>query len=233
MSTKVFGCVLLITLLFSMVTFLFPQIDLTTSELFYQPDHGFLFAYTQNKHFFRFFRDIMVYFTYAFVAVLTIMLLIGLFFKKINMPFSRKECLFLLLCFAAAPTLLVNNVFKNHWGRARPAQIQQFGGHKTFTPAWVISSQCEKNCSFTSGETANIFCYLALIFVVRYKKLTASIVLILGALMVIARIGEGGHFLSDTVLSGLIDYLIIWLIYQSVEKIDHYFELGESHVSHC
>jgi lipid A 4'-phosphatase len=228
MSTRTFYIVALITLLFSMVMFWFPQIDLMISGWFYQPEHGFLFSH--HKHFLNSFRNLMVYFTYGFIGFLTILLLLGLFFKKIHSPFSSKECLFLLICFAVAPTLVVNDVLKNHWGRARPIQVQQFNGAKTFTPAWEMSSQCDHNCSFTSGETANVFCYLALIFVVRRKKLVAGIVLTAGLLMAIARIGQGGHFFSDTVLSGFIDYLLIWLIYQLFEKLDpHYFQIGETH----
>ena len=230
MSTKFFYSITFITLLFSIVIFLFPQIDLATSQLFYQPDHGFLFA-THNRHFFNHFRNFMVYFTYVFIGLITLTLLFGLLFKKLTLPFSTKECLFILICFAVAPTLVVNDVLKNHWGRARPYQIQQFGGNKTFTPAWTLSSQCERNCSFTSGETANVFCYLALAFVVRRKKLVTGIVLTAGLLMAIARIGQGGHFVSDTLLSGFIDYLLIWLIYRFFEKLDpHYFQVGEAHV---
>lgn len=229
MSTKTFYFVALSAFLFSLVTFWFPQIDLMISGFFYQPGHGFIF--THYKHFFNQFRNLVVYFTYGFIGFLSILLLLGIFFKKRNRLFTRKECFFLLICFAVAPMLVVNDVLKNHWGRARPVQIEQFGGAKTFTPAWEISSQCERNCSFTSGETANVFCYLALIFVVRRKKLVTGVVLTAGLLMAIARIGQGGHFFSDTILSGFIDYLLIWLIYQLFEKLDpHYFAIGEPHV---
>lgn len=231
MSTRIFYTVTFITLLFSIVIFAFPQIDLAVSRLFYQSGQGFLFASPQNQELFNYFRNTMVFCTYAFIIALTIMLLLGLFFKKLNLPFSSKECLFLLLCFAVAPTLVVNDVLKNHWGRARPVQIQEFGGNKTFTPAWTISSQCDRNCSFTSGETANVFCYLAVAFVVRRKKLVTGAVLTAGLLMAIARIGQGGHFISDTILSGFIDYLLIWLIYNLFEKLDpHYFQIGETNV---
>ena len=205
--------------LFSIAMYLFPQIDLAISGFFYQPERGFLLEYFYDQFHLHIFRDTVVYITYGLVATLSLMLIGGIFFKKLTMPLSPKICLFLLICFAIAPGFFVNDVLKNHWGRARPNQILQFGGEKIFTPAWAISDQCEKNCSFTSGETANVFCYLALLFVVaRRKKLIAGMVLMVGFLMIFERIAQGDHFFSDALLSGFIDYLLIWLIYQAMEK---------------
>lgn len=233
MSTRIFYSVAILTGLFSLVMFLFPQIDLTISNFFYRPQHGFLFGF-HYKHadLIGLFRTTLIYFTYGFIAALGLMLVGGLLFKKVAMPLSPLNCLFLLICFAIAPAFIVNDLLKNHWGRARPYQIEQFGGEKNFTPAWVISTECERNCSFTSGETANVFCYLSLLFIVRRKKLTFSIILVLGAVTAFERIGQGDHFFSDTVLSGFLDYLIIWLIYQAtIKNYALYSLLGEKNVS--
>jgi lipid A 4'-phosphatase len=214
MSKRFFFSVAIITGLFSIAMYLFPQIDLAISGFFYQPERGFLLEHSYDALHLNIFRDTLVYITYGLIAITSLMLIAGIFFKNLTLPLSPKICLFLLLCFAIGPMLIVNDVLKNHWGRARPNQIQQFGGDKKFTPAWVISDQCEKNCSFTSGETANVFCYLALLFIVRRKKLIASVVLAVSALMMFERIAQGDHFFSDALLSGFIDYLLIWLIYQ-------------------
>lgn len=232
MSKRVFYSVAMITMLFSIAMLLFPKIDLAISSWFYQPQSGFLLS---NKNYIRFhlelYRDLLVYITYGFMIALALMLIGGILFKKLTMPLSPKVCLFLLVCFVIAPLLIVNIVLKDHWGRARPFQVQQFGGDKIFTPAWVVSTQCERNCSFTSGETANVFCYLALIFIVRRKKLVASIVLTLGALTALERIAQGEHFFSDAILSGLLDYLFIWVVYRILEKNYYFYPiLGEKNV---
>ena len=236
MSKRVFYMMALITVLFSVIMFLFPGIDLAISRFFYQPGRGFLLAYFYDQLHLGLFRNILVYITYLLLTVIIVMLIIGLCFKKIKMPVSPKVCLFLLISFAVAPVLVVNGILKDHWGRARPFQVQQFGGDKEFTPAWAISSQCQKNCSFTSGETANVFCYLALLFVVRRKKLMSGVILVVGALTIFERIAQGDHFLSDTILSGLIDYLLIWLIYQALinkQPAERKVALGENHVENA
>lgn len=216
MSKQTFYIIAVLTGLFSVVLFLFPQIDLAISSFFYQPGRGFLLAHFYDQFHLALFRDALVYITYAVMAVTMLIFFAGLLFKNAIPPLVPKVCLFLLISFAIAPLLVVNGVLKNHWGRARPVQVQQFGGDKIFTPAWVLSSQCEKNCSFTSGETANVFCYLALLFIVRRKKLVLGVILAVGALTSFERIAQGDHFFSDTILSGLIDYLIIWTIYNAM-----------------
>lgn len=228
MSLRVFYCVAIITALFSGLLWLFPQIDLAISHLFYHADRGFLLEYHYSHWHLGFFRDMLIDITYGFITVLCFTLITGLLFKRRFIPISHFTCMFLLLCFSLGPALLVNDLLKNHWGRARPYQVQEFGGDKQFTPAWEISNQCPKNCSFTSGETANVFCYLALIFVVRRKKLIGGIVLAVAALISFERIAQGDHFFSDTILSGLLDYLLIWLIYQVMKKIGDRYAFSHS-----
>jgi lipid A 4'-phosphatase len=218
MSKKFFLTMLLLAGLFSAVMFFFPQIDLTVSSWFYKPSQGFLLENTYEKLHLAVFRDGMVYLTYLMIIGLVLMLLFGIFSKKYSTFLSTKICLFLLLSFAVAPAFVVNDLLKNHWGRARPFQVKEFGGDKAFTRAWEISNQCEKNCSFTSGETANVFCYLALLFILKRKKLAATLIFTLGFLMIFERIAQGDHFLSDSILSGFIDYLLIWLIYQAMQQ---------------
>ena len=46
------------------------------------------------------------------------------------------------------PGWVVNEALKNHWGRARPEQVSDFGGAQRFTPALQPADQCVKNCSF-------------------------------------------------------------------------------------
>jgi lipid A 4'-phosphatase len=218
MSKTIFFNIVLLTGLFSLLMFFFPQIDLTVSGWFYNPGKGFLLENAYGKLHLAVFRDAMVYLTYLMITCLVVMLLCGIFSKKYSPLLPTKICLFLLISFAVAPVFVVNDLLKNHWGRARPYQIQQFGGDKIFTRAWEISDQCEKNCSFTSGETANVFCYLALLFILKRKKLAAVLIFTFGFLMMFERIAQGDHFLSDAILSGFIDYLVIWLIYQAMQQ---------------
>jgi lipid A 4'-phosphatase len=232
MSKRFFFSIAAITLLFSLMLFLFPQIDLSISSLFYDPKHGFLLNRICPPLYLSMFRDFLIYVTYGTVMLLIFMLAWGILCKKSRIAtrlLTPKTCLFILICFAVAPGLFINVTLKDHWGRARPYQVQQFGGDKIFTPAWVMSTQCEKNCSFTSGETANVFCYFAFLFILPRKKLIAGIILAVGALTVFERIGQGAHFFSDALLSGFLDFLLIWLIYQPF-SLKYYVSTGEEYV---
>lgn len=57
--------------------------------------------------------------------------------------------------------LIVNGIFKTFWGRARPRDIDLFGGSKAFSLPLEISNQCAWDCSFMSGHTAVAFWLLA------------------------------------------------------------------------
>ena len=108
---------------------------------------------------------------------------------------------------ALGPGLLANTVFKDHWGRARPAQIEAFGGSHHFTPAPLPAAQCARNCSFVSGHAALGFSLVAFAFLLppgrrRHRGIAAA--LGFGALVGLVRIAQGGHFLSDVVYAGLL-----------------------------
>ena len=184
----------------------FSQIDIEVSKLFYQ--NGF-----KNTYFFQF-----IYKATMIVITLFTLGLLGLFFYNL---FSKKELItqkvviYLLLVLLTAPGLIVNELFKNHFGRARPSQIIQFGGSKKFTPAFVITNQCHKNCSFMSGHAAAAFYFLAFVPLFKgKKKLFIAIVAITWGLLVgVVRIMQGGHFLSDVICSGGIVWLVSLLFY--------------------
>jgi lipid A 4'-phosphatase len=105
------------------------------------------------------------------------------------------------------PAVVVNSVFKDHWDRARPRQIQDFGGDKQFSAAWIVSNQCDRNCAFTSGHAAAGFSFIALHFVAR-GSLWLWLSLAFGGLIGASRIAVGAHFLSDVVFSFFLVYLI-------------------------
>ena len=126
-----------ITALVCLFFYFFPGIDLFVSSLFYH--NGFylkdtLFAVTIYK--------LTIIITAAFALSLAMLLLYEIVSKK---EFVRKRVLvYLLLSLILGPGLVVNIALKNHFGRARPSQIEKFGGTKTFTPAGVIANQCQK-----------------------------------------------------------------------------------------
>ncbi|MGQ0671932.1 MAG: phosphatase PAP2 family protein [Hyphomicrobium sp.] len=111
----------------------------------------------------------------------------------------------LLATFIAGPGVLANLILKEHWGRARPREIVEFGGSRQFTPALVPAAQCSSNCSFVSGEAASVY---APFFATALLVPQARVAFIAGGIAAgsaagLVRMGQGGHFLSDIVFAGV------------------------------
>jgi lipid A 4'-phosphatase len=129
----------------------------------------------------------------------------------------RRSGLFLVLLLILGPGLLVNTVFKDHWGRPRPREIVQFGGKKQFLQPWQ-KGEVGKGRSFPSGHASAAFYMTAPFFVYRRSnKRLARIWLIgglaFGVIMSIARITQGGHFLSDNLWAWGIVHLTAIVLY--------------------
>jgi lipid A 4'-phosphatase len=114
----------------------------------------------------------------------------------------RRSGVFLALFLILGPGLLVNTVFKDGWGRPRPREITQFGGANQFHQPWQQGTRGQGR-SFPSGHASVAFFLIAPFFIYRRRRprlargwLAGGI--IFGILMSIARIVQGGHFLSDT-----------------------------------
>jgi lipid A 4'-phosphatase len=106
--------------------------------------------------------------------------------------------------------LLVNGLFKTYSGRPRPYQTVLFGGDLPFVPAGELTAYCAKNCSFVSGEAAAAFWLICLVpLLPRRSRLAGLLGAIAVALLTSAmRIAFGAHFLSDTILAGLLTLLV-------------------------
>lgn len=185
----------------------FPQIDLAISGWFYDPQAGF---WLKDQPLVRFVYSLVPWVTRTVVIGLVLFLLAGwtIYRRRIYFRQRRRTALYLLLVMAIGPGILVNTVFKDHWGRARPSQVVEFGGARHFTRPAVPSDQCEKNCSFVSGHASVGFYFLALAFVLpRRRALWLALGTTFGLGVGLVRIVQGGHFFSDVIFCGIIVYL--------------------------
>ena len=201
---------LLATSLASAVFIVFPDIDLAAAALFYD---GKSFPIAANRPV----EAVRV----ALYAAEDIGFLLTLVLTLRRKPFamvSARGWLFQMLVFLLGPGILVNGLLKPVWGRARPFQIEDFGGTAPFAPAWSISDACCGYRSFVSGEmagaTALAVCLILLLCANRtevgaflYKT---GLVLSLGVPLFTAwqRMAAGRHFLSDIVLAALLTLLL-------------------------
>ncbi len=200
--------IFLLLLIGCLLFFLFPQIDLWFSSLFYKG--GF---YLKDTFLAKLIYQATIVITASFATGL-----IGLLFYQILAKkewIRNKILVYLLLVLLLGPGLIVNVLFKNHFGRARPIQIEQFGGQKRFTPAMIMTNQCKKNCSFSSGHAAAAFYFLALVPLFRGRR---RLWVLLGALtwgvfVGMVRIVQGGHFLSDVFCSAVVVWGVSMLLY--------------------
>jgi lipid A 4'-phosphatase len=197
-----------------------PGIDLWTSSLFWSPDGGF---FLRDWPPFRLAYVGLPTITWAVALGLAGLLALTIVGESAIGRLDRKMVLFLLATMIVGPGLLANTVLKDHWGRARPAQITEFGGTKSFTPALVPSDQCDRNCSFVSGHGAMAFALVAFSAVpatLRRRRWTALATLGFGGFVGLARIAQGGHFLSDTIFAGLLMVAVAWLLYRWIVVAD-------------
>lgn len=145
-------------------------------------------------------------------------LLGGLFLKRL--ADQRRPALFLLLMLALGPGLVVNVLLKDHLGRARPREVQEFGGQYAFTQIWQ-RGETGKNSSFPSGHASVGFYLIAPWFILRRRdRVQASCWLAggvaYGFLVGAARILQGAHFLLDVFWACGLVYLVGELIAQAM-----------------
>ena len=194
--------------------FLLPQIDLMTSGVFYDPGRGFALAGWQPVMLLSQAIPWIAWGALAFV-------LIGIFWLLlVGRPlwrFNPRALVFLVASIAVGPGLLANTLLKDHWGRARPTQIEAFGGAHHFTPAPLPAAECDHNCAFVSGHAALGFSLVAFAFLLpggRSRRWGIAAALGFGALVGLGRIAQGAHFLSDVLYAGVLVYTVTALLYR-------------------
>lgn len=191
-----------------------PQVDLLASGLFYDKLHGFTLAAWPPI------RDLTASIRWITWAILLIALAGAAWLRLVGKPLwrlDRNALIFLVAALAIGPGILANTVLKDHWGRARPYQVETFGGAHQFTPAPLPADQCDHNCSFVSGHAALGFSLVMFAFLLpagRARTLGFAAALSFGALVGLARIASGHHFLSDVVDAGLLVVGATWLLHR-------------------
>ncbi|MBT0571560.1 phosphatase PAP2 family protein [Curvibacter sp. CHRR-16] len=125
----------------------------------------------------------------------------------------RLPLIFIVLSGILGPGLMVG-VVKEQFNRARPYQVQEFGGTARFTRAAQVSDQCDVNCSFVSGHVACGFFFSTLLLVLPHQRkrwllLGTAAGLVIG----FARMSAMGHWLSDVLWAYPVTLLSSWLVW--------------------
>lgn len=218
LTKKILNVRVYIYLLFALSAYIFisfPQIDLFVSSLFY---NGKAFAANGTPLEEFFYHSVQSLVIFMIISTLLVFFY-NLFFKTNYFNLHAKQLLFIILVLGLAPGLIVNVTLKDHWGRPRPAQVQEFGGKLHFTPAFIRSHQ--DGYSFSSGHTAAAFSLLGFALLARNRrKFWVSLVLLYGTAVSLARMASGGHFFSDVLTSFFIVWIATHILYKLIFKKD-------------
>ncbi len=208
--TTIFSLALIVLILF-----LYPRMDIEFSQLFHL-SQDFIYY---NSILAKFSFHVIPLLVYIVLIISTITLLYQTIKHKTITNLYCFRILYLLITLAIGPGIIVNGIFKEHIGRARPHQVQQFGGSKTFSALGVVSHECQHNCSFPSGHTS-MGCYFtafAYLFQKYFSKIYIS-GLFFGLFIGLGRILKGAHFLSDILAACLIILIVNHLVYLLWQK---------------
>lgn len=202
-----------------------PQVDLAVTALFYVEGEGFP---AQSSAVLSMLRHGIwnMSIVLALVAIVGGVIYAVTRHDLFGVPGGRWQ--FVALLYILGPGVLANGILKAYWGRARPDQIVDFGGSAQFSPAWVMTDQCARNCSFVSGEgsgaAALVIGGLVVLNVWR-SRLDARVMTLAQSVLVAAaitaaslRVILGRHFLSDTVFAALLVALVALLLWPIVQR---------------
>ena len=199
---------LIATLVLSAYFVALPGVDLAISALFHS-EAGFTLA---DDPALRVLRKSSSWVMGLMLLGLVATIVGGLVRNPRNPGGRVRRAVVLIAGLALGSGLIVNGLLKSLWGRARPIQIETFGGEADFTRAWQVADQCLSNCSFVSGEGSSaawMVAAVALMSPAEWRRWTLPAAIAYGAALSMNRIAFGGHFLSDILLSWALTGLVL------------------------
>lgn len=194
-----------------------PSIDIWISSQFYTQGAGFELEADPVLEGIR--NGFWNIFLVAALVCLTMLIHHGLKRDGLNIP--GRIWGFSVSLYILGPGLLVDVVLKGNSGRARPAQVTEFGGSADFTPAFQMTDQCARNCSFVSGEASGATATAIVIGCIGWtlvprglRGVFVALLFAFAAVPSLLRVVTGRHFMSDVVFSVLITALVALLLYR-------------------
>lgn len=195
-------------------------LDLYVSHLFYSREERGIGHFTSNPVF-SFLYDYGPWITATAVTVASLIYLLSFLIKSWKK--WRPFVLYFCLVYIIGAGVIVHGL-KETWGRPRPVQTTEFGGTQEFRPFYSPHfSNSTISKAFPCGHCSIGFFFFAFYFL--GKRLDNSLLkwaglafaLFFGISLSVMRIGLGGHFLSDTLMSALLmwltAYALDWLLF--------------------
>jgi lipid A 4'-phosphatase len=214
-------------LLFATVLIRFFDLDIAASSPFYHPGKSGWYLDGETNAWIN-----AIYDFGTWPAIVCAIGAVGVFvagFKFERCRRWRKLAVYLVLALILGPGLVVNAALKDHWGRPRPRQIEEFGGREKFEPVLSFDPSSEGK-SFPCGHCSMGFYFLAIaLFLRRIRSrwwIAATLLAIaLGVALGFARIAQGGHFLSDIIWSAGFCYVTFFALFYALRlHLDPFYE---------
>ena len=184
--------------------------DVWVARQFYDAENLFDHWPQQHAVLWQLLYDYAFGFVLVLAALLLLVVLVSVRLKALQ-PL-RRPSLYLFWVIVLGPGLVVNLVFKDHWGRPRPMHIQAFGGDYAYVPPLQMADTADK--SFVCGHCSVGYAFFGLYFLAPHGKTWYLVLtLVLAGLLAWARLAAGGHFLSDILWSGFLVFAVAWCLY--------------------
>ena len=202
----VYTAIFIVFALLLIAVCLWPQLDLLATGLFFKRGVGF--PLEQNK-LFNIMHHTAIRGAWALGFLFAACIPVAYFLRNGLLGVRSKGWLFLLLALLLGPVLIANGALKDHWGRARPREVTEFGGKAAFTPAWMPRADATRNGSFVSGDGAFGFFLPACAYLVplgTWRKQSRRLFwgcMAVGGAFAFSRLAMGAHFLSDNLFAAL------------------------------
>lgn len=196
------------------------DLDLRFQRLFFTADGGW---WLQDRWFLPDFFEFGTWPAIGLIGAAALTCLLSIPIRSIRR--WLRPALFLVLVAGIGPGLVINGIFKEHFGRPRPRTIQEFGRYQEYLPLLKMgaSGRGEQGTSFPSGHAAMGFYLLSPYFFLldrrrHLARLALFTGLVAGSLIGLSRTSAGDHFLGDILwswgfvyFSGLLFYYLVRL----------------------
>lgn len=197
--------------LLSIIIFRNTDLDLWLTTQFYDGAAQQIWPY-RNTLWVDALYESVAYISYL-VLIFCFMVFVWAIFNSSVKPY-RHVAILVLSVLIISPGLIVNVGFKEHFGRPRPYETLQFKGSAEFKPLLEYNAEgAGKYYSFPSGHSSVPFAFIAFWFALRKRhpkiaRATLVTTLTFAAMVGMARIVAGGHYLSDVLWSGFFAYFV-------------------------
>jgi lipid A 4'-phosphatase len=199
-------------IILSMIFLLFPSLDVTISNLFFD---GEKFPLNMNNNYLIKIIDRGIEYGCIGIWIAAVSTIAKKEIKKNGLQFThlKKKLLYISLVGLIGGVGIVHSI-KHHIVRCRPNYIEFFGGPAPFTTVWTKNAwkaAIGNNClSFVSGHAAIGFLLYSIAFTYARNDARRHKLIIVasftGGLFGLFRIIQGQHFLSDIIFSGYVVY---------------------------